>query len=116
MNDEGEEVDDAELDELRRRKMADLQRQQQQHAMAEEQQKQIDTQKQMIMRQILTPEARDRLATLKMAYPDIARSVEDQLIALVQSGRINQQVDDAMLKQILRKIAPQKREINIERK
>jgi programmed cell death protein 5 len=42
--------------------------------------------------------------------------VEDQLIALVQNGRINQQVDDAMLKQILRKIAPQKREINIERK
>jgi programmed cell death protein 5 len=113
---EGEQVDDAELDELRRRKMADLQRQQQQHAMAEEQQKQIDTQKQMIMRQILTPEARDRLSTLKMAYPEIARSVEDQLIALVQSGRINQQVDDAMLKQILRKIAPQKREINIERK
>ena len=109
-------MDDAELDELRRRKMADLQRQQQQHAMAEEQQKQIDTQKQMIMRQILTPEARDRLSTLKMAYPEIARSVEDQLIALVQSGRINQQVDDAMLKQILRKIAPQKREINIERK
>ena len=96
--------------------MADLQRQQQQQAMAEEQQRQVDAQKQLIMRQILTPEARDRLATLKMAYPDIARSVEDQLIALVQAGRINQQVDDEMLKTILRRVAPKKREISIERK
>lgn len=84
--------------------------------MAEEQQRQVDAQKQLIMRQILTPEARDRLATLKMAYPDIARSVEDQLIALVQAGRINQQVDDEMLKTILRRVAPKKREISIERK
>jgi programmed cell death protein 5 len=44
------------------------------------------------------------------------RLVEDQLIALVQSGRITQQVDDATLKAILRRVAPQKREINIERK
>ncbi len=84
--------------------------------MAAERQQEVDQQKQAIMRQILTPEARDRLATLKMAYPDVARSVEDQLIALVQAGRINQQVDDNTLKAILRKVAPQKREITIERK
>jgi programmed cell death protein 5 len=109
-------MEDAELEELRRRKMAELQRQQQQQVAVEDQQKQVDAQKQAIMRQILTPEARDRLATLKMAYPEIARSVEDQLIALLQAGRINQQVDDATLKSILRRVAPQKREINIERK
>jgi programmed cell death protein 5 len=109
-------MEDAELEELRRRKMAELQRQQQQQVAVEDQQKQVDAQKQAIMRQILTPEARDRLATLKMAYPEIARSVEDQLIALLQAGRINKQVDDATLKSILRRVAPQKREINIERK
>lgn len=109
-------MEDAELEELRRRKMSELQRQQQQQVAVEDQQKQVDTQKQAIMRQILTPEARDRLATLKMAYPEIVRSVEDQLIALLQAGRLNQQVDDATLKAILRRVAPQKREINIERK
>lgn len=109
-------AEDNELDELRRRRMSDLQRQQEQQAVVAERQHEIDQQKQAIMRQILTPEARDRLATLKMAYPDVARSVEDQLIALVQAGRINQQVDDATLKAILRKVAPQKREITIERK
>jgi len=108
-------MEDAELEELRRRKMAELQRHQEAQVMAQEQQHQVDQQRQMIMRQILTPPARDRLANLRMAYPDIARLVEDQLIALVQSGRIQQQVDDNTLKEILRRVAPKKREIKIER-
>jgi programmed cell death protein 5 len=108
-------MEDAELEELRRRKMAELQRQQEAQAMAQEQQHQVDQQRQAIMRQILTPQARDRMANLKMAYPDIARLVEDQLIGLVQAGRIQQQVDDNTLKEILRRVAPKKRDIKIER-
>jgi programmed cell death protein 5 len=108
-------MEDAELEELRRRKMAELQRQQEAQAMMQEQQHQVDQQRQAIMRQILTPQARERMANLKMAYPDIARLVEDQLIGLVQSGRIQQQVDDNTLKEILRRVAPKKRDIKIER-
>jgi programmed cell death protein 5 len=107
---------DSELEELRRRKIAELQRQQEQQAMAEEQSKQIEASRQAVLRQILTPEARERLGTVRIAYPDLARAVEDQLIRLAQSGRIDRQVDDATLRQILRKVAPQKREISIERK
>ncbi len=108
-------MEDAELEELRRRKMAELQRQRDQQAAVQDQQKQIDDQKAAIMRQILTPEARDRLATVKMAYPDVARAVEDQLIRLVQAGQISRQIDEPTLKSILRKVAPQKRDITIER-
>lgn len=108
-------MEDAELEELRRRKMAELQRQRDQQAAAQDHQAQIDEQKAAIMRQILTPEARDRLATVKMAYPDVARAVEDQLIRLVQAGQINRQIDEPTLKSILRKVAPQKRDITIER-
>ncbi|MDD1765864.1 MAG: DNA-binding protein [Methanomassiliicoccales archaeon] len=109
-------MSDAELEELRRRKIAEIQRQRDQQAMAEEQSKQMEANRQAIMRQILTPEARQRLGTVKIAYPDLAMAVEDQLIRLAQSGRIDRQVDDATLRQILRKVAPQKREISIERK
>ena len=108
-------MEDAELEELRRRKMAELQRQRDQQAAAQDHQTQVDEQKAAIMRQILTPEARDRLATVKMAYPDVARAVEDQLIRLVQAGQINRQIDEPTLKSILRKVAPQKRDITIER-
>jgi programmed cell death protein 5 len=109
-------MSDIELEELRRRKISEIQRQRDQQAMAEEQSKQVEANRQAIMRQILTPEARQRLGTVKIAYPDLAVAVEDQLIRLAQSGRIDRQVDDATLRQILRKVAPQKREISIERK
>lgn len=107
---------DSELEELRRRKLAELQRQRDQQAMAEEQAKQIEAGRQAVLRQILTPEARERLGTVRIAYPELARAVEDQLIRLAQSGRVDRQVDDATLRQILRRVAPQKREITIERR
>jgi len=109
-------VEDAELSELRRRKMAEMQRQGEHQAAMEQEAQAMEAQRQAILRQLLTPEARDRLANVRMAYPDIARSVEEQLIKLAQMGQIDQQIDDSTLKQILRKVSPQKREISIERK
>ena len=68
------------------------------------------------MRAILEPEARERLSRLKLAHPEIAESVENQLIVLAQSGRLNQRITDEMLVEILRKVAPKRRETKIIRK
>lgn len=108
-------MEDAELSDLRRRKMAQLQQQGENQAAMDQQAQAMEAQRQAILRQLLTPEARDRLANVRMAYPDIARSVEEQLIRLAQAGQINSQIDEPTLKQILRKVSPQKREISIER-
>ena len=109
-------AEEDELEVLRQRKLQELQIQAQQQAAAQEQQKRLDAEKQTLMRQLLTPEARERLANLRMTRPDVVESVENQLIMLVQSGRITQQIDDYTLRQILRKVMPQKREIKIERR
>jgi len=109
-------ANDNELDTLRQKKLAELQMRAQQEAAAQDQTKQMDAQKALVMRQILAPEARERLANLRMTRPDVVEQVESQLIMLVQSGRIPQQIDDYTLRQILRKVMPTKREIKIERR
>lgn len=110
--------DDSELEEIRRRKLMDLQRVQQDayQEEASNQQAEVDAQKKGLLRKILTPEARERMANLRLARPDIADSVEQQLIMLAQSGRIREMVTDETLKQILERIVPQKREIKITRR
>ncbi|MGD9963599.1 MAG: DNA-binding protein [Thermoplasmata archaeon] len=107
---------DTELDALRQRKLQELQVRAQQEAAAQEQAKQLDAQRAMVMRQILTPEARERLANLRMTRPDLVEHVENQLVMLVQSGRVTDKIDDYTLRQLLRRIMPAKREINIERR
>lgn len=108
--------EDPELEEIRRRKLEQLQQQQDYQAEASRQADVVDAQRQNILRGILTAEARERLGTLKIAYPDIAAQVEDRLIMLAQSGRLNEQIDDATLKEILARLVPSKREITIKRK
>ncbi len=107
---------DEELEAIKKRKMLELQRQQEMSAAQEEQMKQLELERAALLRQITTPEARERLARLRMARPEVAESVENQLIALAQSGRLDRVIDDNTLKMILERAIPQKREIKIERR
>lgn len=109
-------MDEDELEAIRRRKMEELQRISEQQVAQEEVEAQARAQRQAVLRQILTPEARERLGRITLAYPDLARDIENRLITLAQSGRINSVIDDKSLRQILRAIIPRKRDINIERR
>ncbi len=108
--------EDKELQEIRRRKLEALQ----QEGAQEEAQAQVDQQaeanRQAMLRQILAPEARERMARLRTARPDFAEAVENQLIMLAQSGQLRNVISDASLVQILEKLTPEKREITIKRK
>ena len=108
--------EDPELEEIRKRKLMELQQQQEYQEHASRQAEMVEAQRQQILRGVLTPEARERLGTLKIAYPDIAVQVEDRIIMLAQSGRLNTMIDDATLKEILARVVPSKREISIQRK
>ncbi|MCS7096243.1 MAG: DNA-binding protein [Candidatus Bathyarchaeota archaeon] len=106
-------MSDEELELLRQRKMAAMQRK-----MIEEQQKaekQLEAQKQAILKVILTPEARQRLTNLKLVKPEFTAQLEDYLIQLAQYGKLPAPLTDDQLKQILIQLQSRKREIKIRR-
>jgi programmed cell death protein 5 len=108
--------DDPQLDELRRRKLAEMQQQAGQEQVASQQRSQADAQKDVILRAILEPEARERLVRVRMARPDVAESLENQLLMLYQQGRIRNRIDDATLRDLLARVTPKTRESTIERR
>ena len=111
-------VDD-ELAELRRRKMEQMQRKaMDQQAMEDEveRQRQIESQIRVVLMEILEPEARERLNTIKLTRPEFAKAVEQQLVVLAQSGRVRQRITDDQLKALLTQLTPSKKEFRITRK
>ncbi|MCP1714844.1 programmed cell death protein 5 [Methanocalculus alkaliphilus] len=108
---------DDELAELRQRRLAQLQQQQQSEEHEAERQRQVEQQIQMVLMQVLEPEARERLNTIKLTKPDFARAVEQQLVMLAQQGRLSstQKITDAQLKQLLAQLVPQKKDFKIRR-
>jgi programmed cell death protein 5 len=109
-------VSDDELEELRRRKLSALQRQMTNEQKSEQMQKQLEVQKENLLRSILSPEARQRLTNLKMVKPEFTEQLELQLIQLAQQGKVPVPLGDAQLRQILVQLQSRKHEPTIRRK
>ena len=76
---------------------------------------QINSQKEIMLKQILSSEARLRLNNVKMVKPELANLVENYLIGLSTQGKIQGQITDEQLKQILLSAQQPKREFKINR-
>ena len=102
-----------ELEALRKKKMLEMQRQLYEAEKEEAAKQEYERQKEAILRVILTSEARSRLANLKIVRPQLAESVELQLIQLAQAGHIKSPLTDEQLKSILRRLTSKKHETKI---
>ena len=72
-------------------------------------------QKEIILKHLLSSEARLRLNNVKMVKPDVATTVENYLINLASQGRVSSPISDDQLKQILSSIQQPKRDFKITR-
>lgn len=103
------------LEDIRRRKMLELRRQLDNEQRKVVQEETLETQKQALLRQIMTTEARERLNRIKLVKSEFAEQVELQLIQIAQSGKIRLPITDEQLKLILTRLQPNKREIKFRR-
>ena len=98
-------------DEIKRRMLQQMQEDQQTQAEVEA----IESQKKMILRHILDADARERLARIRIAKPEIANLIENQLIQLYQIGRIKEKLSEEKFLILVKHLMPKKRDINIRR-
>jgi programmed cell death protein 5 len=107
-------MSDEELEEIRRRKLLAMQQREDEQKQSQTE-RQLEAQKQALLRQILSPKARQRLTNLKMVKPQFTEQLELQLIQLAQAGKLPIPVSDAQLKHILIQLQSRKRETKIRR-
>ena len=107
-----------EIDNIRKKKLEELRSQQvdsiQQQAQEEQHMQQQIQQLEAIVKQALTKEALERFGNLKAAYPERAIQLLLVLSQAIQSGQI-QKIDDKTLKELLKKLTPEKKDFKIKR-
>jgi len=104
-------LDPAELEEIRRRRLQAMQ----QMTVEEQKKEQVEAAKKVVLRKVLDPPARQRLANIKIVRPDFAQQLEIQLMQLAQSGRVTLPISDEQLKKILYQLQSRKRDRQIRR-
>lgn len=108
--DELEEIKKRKLQELRRKQLEDMQQQAQEQQQLQQQIQQLE----IMVKQSLTKEALERYSNLKTAFPDRAVQLLVILAQAMQSGQIKK-IDDNTLKELLKRLTPEKREFKIKR-
>jgi len=115
-----ENPDDERLEELREKKMEELrERKQGGGADAEAQQgaqERAEAQQEAVLKQYLTDGARQRLNAVAMSKPEFGDKVKQQVAALAQSGRIQGQIDEDQMRDLLKELQPDQQSFDIRRR
>jgi len=81
----------------------------------QEKDSQLKAQKEMMLKQVLSSEARLRLNNVRMVKPDLADLVENYILNLSVQGKISVQISEDQLKQILSSAQQPKHDIKFNR-
>ena len=81
----------------------------------QEKDSQLKAQKEIMLKQVLSGDARLRLNNVRMVKPDLADLVENYILNLSVQGKISGQISDEQLKQILSSAQQPKRDFKINR-
>jgi len=82
---------------------------------SQEKESQLKAQKEMMLKQVLSSDARLRLNNVRMVKPELADLVENYILNLSVQGKISGQISDEQLKQILSSAQQPKRDFKFNR-
>lgn len=101
-------ADDADLEAIRARRLAEMQAQMGgqggQNNEQKEKERRMEEMKHSILSQVLDQSARTRLNTIAVAKPEKAKMVESMLIQMAQTGQIQGKLNETQLKGLLEKV------------
>ena len=106
-----EEIRKKKLEEMMRLQQENLQQQAQEQSQLQQQIERMES----LVRQLLTKEALARYGSLKTAHQEKALQLLAVLFQAIQKGQVKKQIDDMTLKKLLEQLTPKKREIRIKR-
>ncbi len=116
-NSQVSQMTDDELDALRQRRMAEMQKHQSERAAQEKAVAEAKAQIEFILRQILTADAWEQWNNAKLANQDNAFIAAQQLIRLAQGGKIKGKISKGQIRAVLDAVYQQThRETKITRK
>ncbi|WP_248515883.1 DNA-binding protein [Salinarchaeum laminariae] len=107
------------IEDLREQKLQELQDRADDGDQAEAQQarqESAEAQKKAMLRQHLTDGARKRLNTVKMSKPEFGEQVEQQVLALARSGRVQGRIDEDQMKELLSELKPDSKSFDVKRR
>ena len=81
----------------------------------QEKDSQLKAQKEIMLKQVLSGDARLRLNNVRMVKPELADLVENYILNLSVQGKLPGQISDEQLKQILSSAQQPKRDFKINR-
>ena len=76
----------------------------------------VGSMKEQALRTLLSPPARLRLNNIKMVKPELAAMVENYLIGMASQGKLNTQITDDQLKEVVQSIQQPERDFKINRR
>ena len=82
---------------------------------SQEKDSQLKAQKEIMLKQVLSGDARLRLNNVRMVKPELADLVENYILNLSVQGKISGQISDEQLKQILASAQQPKRDFKFNR-
>lgn len=103
------------LEEAREKKLSELKQKMFEENQKEQQASEVREKLDLILRQVLEPNAMSRLANVKLVNQELYLKTVQAIVYLANNGKLSGKVSDVQLKNLLEQLVPRKKEISIRR-